>query len=131
MPKYILGRPIDQVSGAIGRTLRLPTTATRRIMSWLIRAIVGDQRRFDLPRPEHPMWREHATLSQELLPYVGHGYISIKPNVAELLGDRARFVDGTEERFDAIIYAMLAAGAFAAFWPEGAATIDPASIPTP
>ncbi len=105
MPKYLLGRPVDQVSGFIGRTLGLPTTVTRRVMARLIRLVMGDQRRFGLPQPEHPMWREHATLSQELLPYIGHGYISVKPNIRELRGDRVAFVDGTEEVLDAIIYA--------------------------
>lgn len=105
MPKYLMGRPIDQVSAGIARRFRLSTKRARQVMSWLVRLAVGDQRRFGLPRPEHPMWREHATLSQELLPYVGHGYISVKPNVQELRGDRVAFVDGTEEQVDAIIYA--------------------------
>ncbi len=105
MPKYLMGVPIDQWSGFLVRRLKLPTVWARRIMSRLIRLGVGDQRRFGLPRPEHPMWREHATLSQELLPYIGHGYISVKPNVAELRGDRVAFADGSEEKIDAIIYA--------------------------
>lgn len=105
MPKYLVGRPIDQVAKWIGTTFRLPTTITRRIMARLIWLGVGDQRRFGLPRPEHPMWREHATLSQELLPYIGHGYITIKPNVKELHGGSVTFVDETEEQLDAIIYA--------------------------
>ncbi|MDZ7839546.1 MAG: NAD(P)-binding domain-containing protein [Gammaproteobacteria bacterium] len=105
MPKYLMGIPIDQWSGFMSRKLKLPTTVTRRIMSRLIRLGVGDQRRFGLPRPAHPMWREHATLSQELLPYAGHGWITIKPNVQELRGDRVDFVDGTEAPVDSIIYA--------------------------
>ena len=105
MPKYLMGRPVDQWSGFLARKLRLPTKLVRRIMARLIRLGVGDQRRFGLPRPEHPMWREHATLSQELLPYIGHGYISPKPNVAELTETGARFVDGTEAELDAIVYA--------------------------
>ncbi len=51
------------------------------------------------------MWREHATLSQELLPYLGHGWISIKPNVSRLNGKEIAFEDGSREIFDAIIYA--------------------------
>jgi len=105
MPKYLMGVPIDQWVGFFTRRLKLPTTVARRIMSRLIRLGVGDQRRFGLPRPEHPMWREHATLSQELLPYVGHGWISIKPDIQELRGDRVAFVDGSEEPMDAIIFA--------------------------
>lgn len=105
MPKYLFGLPIDQVSAKISRLFRLKTKATRRVMSWLTRATSGDQRRFGLPRPSHPMWREHATLSQELLPYIGHGYISIKPDIQELQSDKVAFVDGTAEQVDSIIYA--------------------------
>lgn len=105
MPKYLMGVPIDQWSGFLGRKLRLPTPAVRRIMAQLIKLGVGDQRRFGLPRPEHPMWREHATLSQELLPNIGHGYIDVKPNVKGMDGTRVAFVDGTDAPYDAIIYA--------------------------
>jgi len=105
MPKYLMGVPIDQWSGFLGRKLRLPTPAVRRIMAQLIKLGVGDQRRFGLPRPEHPMYREHATLSQDLLPNIGHGYIDVKPNVEKLDGDRVAFVDGSDAAYDAIIYA--------------------------
>lgn len=105
MPKYLMGVPIDQWSGFLVRRLRLPVVWSRWIMSRLIRLGVGDQRRFGLPRPEHPMWREHATLSQELLPYIGHGYIDIKPDVSDLRGHAVGFADGTESEYDALIYA--------------------------
>ena len=105
MPKYLMGYPVDQWSGFLSRRLHLPTRVTRKIMSRLIRLGVGDQRRFGLRRPQHPMWREHATLSQELLPYLGHGWISIKPNVSRLDGKEIAFEDGSRKSFDAIIYA--------------------------
>lgn len=105
MPKYLMGVPVDQWSGFLGRKLRVPTPVVRRIMAQLIRLGVGDQRRFGLPRPEHPMYREHATLSQELLPAIGHGYIDIRPNVARLAGDRVVFADGDAVPYDAVIYA--------------------------
>lgn len=105
MPKYLMGIPSDRWSAFLGRKLRLPTRVVRSIMQRLLFIAVGDQRRYGLPRPAHPMWREHATLSQELLPYVGHGWIRVKPDVEELAGDRVRFVDGSSEPIDAIIYA--------------------------
>jgi dimethylaniline monooxygenase (N-oxide forming) len=105
MPKYLMGYPVDKWSGFLSRRLRLPTRLTRQIMSRLIRLGVGDQRRFGLKRPEHPMWREHATLSQELLPYLGHGWISMKPNIKHLNGAEVEFEDGSRESFDAIIFA--------------------------
>ena len=74
-------------------------------MQRLMYLAVGDQERYGVPRPRHPIWREHATLSQELLPYVGHGWIAIKPNVKELRGKVVAFDDGSEQPFDAIIHA--------------------------
>lgn len=105
MPKYLFGRPIDQVSGFLGRRLRLPTPWVRRVMAYLVRLGIGDQRRFGLPRPAHPMYREHATLTGDLLPLIGHGHIDIRPNIKALSGDQVAFVDGTEAPYDAIIYA--------------------------
>jgi dimethylaniline monooxygenase (N-oxide forming) len=105
MPKYIMGIPVDRWGAFFSRKLRLPTRVTRSIIQRLLLVAVGDQARYGLPRPRHPMWKEHATLSQELLPYIGHGWIRVKPDVRELQGDRIAFVDGSTEPFDAIIYA--------------------------
>lgn len=105
MPKYMMGIPIDRWSAFMSAKLKFPTLLTRMIMARLIYFAVGDQRRFGLPRPTHPMWREHATLSQELLPYIGHGWITIKPNIASLEGDEIAFADGSRAPFDAVIYA--------------------------
>jgi len=105
MPKYIMGVPTDRWSAFLSRRLGLPTRITRAIMQRLMFLAVGDQARYGVPRPQHPMWREHATISQELLSYVGHGWIRIKPDVRSLEGDRIAFVDGSTEAMDAIIYA--------------------------
>jgi dimethylaniline monooxygenase (N-oxide forming) len=105
MPKYIMGVPIDRWSAALARRLRLPTPVIRAMIGWLMRLTVGDQRRFGVPRPKHPIWREHATISQDLLPYLGHGWIGMRPDVRALQSDRVEFADGTVEPYDAIIYA--------------------------
>jgi hypothetical protein len=105
MPKYILGIPSDRWSAFLGRRLRLPTRAVRALMQRLMFVAVGDQARYGMPRPAHPIWREHATLSQELLPYIGHGWIRVKPDVQRLDGDHVAFADGSREPVDTIIYA--------------------------
>lgn len=105
VPKYIMGIPTDRWSGWLSRNLKLPTPWTRRIMGRLIKVAVGDQTRLGVPRPDHPIWREHACVSQDLLPYVGHGWIRIRRNVKELRGDLVAFESGEVERFDAIIHA--------------------------
>lgn len=105
MPKYIMGIPIDRWSGFFARKLRLPTPVSRTLVRWLAVLAVGDQRRFGVPRPQHAIWREHATLSQELLPYCGHGWIRMRPNIRELQGTQVAFEDGSMEPIDAIILA--------------------------
>jgi hypothetical protein len=105
LPKYIMGRPVDRWSAFFARTLHLPTPVTRTLVRWLSYLVVGDQARFGVPRPAHAVWREHATLSQELLPYCGHGWIRMKPNVRALQGERVAFDDGSSEPVDAIILA--------------------------
>lgn len=105
MPKYIMGIPTDRWSAFLSRRLKLPTRLTRSLIRRLAYLAVGDQARYGVPRPKHAIWQEHATLSQELLPYVGHGWIRVKPNVKALQGDRVAFEDGTEAPVDAIIYA--------------------------
>jgi len=105
MPKYIMGIPIDRWSGFFARKLHLPTPVSRTLVRWLAYLVVGDQQRFGVPRPQHAIWREHATLSQELLPYCGHGWIRMKPNVRELQGGQVAFEDGSVEPVDVIIQA--------------------------
>lgn len=105
VPKYIMGVPTDRWSGFIARRLKLPTPWVRRIMGKLIYLAVGNQERYGVPKPAHPIWREHACVSQDLLPHVGHGWVKIRRNIRELQGDHVLFEDGRLERFDSIIHA--------------------------
>lgn len=105
LPKYIMGLPVDRWSAFFARKLYLPTPVTRTLVRWLAFLVTGNQQRFGVPKPQHAIWREHATLSQELLPYCGHGWIRMKPNVRRLKGDRVEFNNGTEEPVDVIIQA--------------------------
>lgn len=105
MPKYIMGVPIDRWSSFFMRKWHLPTRLARSLVQRFAYLAVGNQARYGVPRPKHAIWQEHATLSQELLPYVGHGWIRIKPNVRELEGTQVAFDDGSTAPIDAIIYA--------------------------
>ena len=99
------GIPTDRWLRFMTARLRLPVPMARGLLRYIAQLAIGDQRRFGVPRPAHPVWREHATLSRELLPYLGHGWIRMKPNVATLDGNAVAFVDGSREPIDAIIYA--------------------------
>jgi dimethylaniline monooxygenase (N-oxide forming) len=105
MPKYIMGYPTDRWASFFSRRLRLPTRVSRILVRWAAYVVTGNQARFGIRRPKHAVWREHATLSQELIPYCGHGWIRMKPNIAKLDGDRVMFEDGSSEAVDVIIHA--------------------------
>jgi cation diffusion facilitator CzcD-associated flavoprotein CzcO len=102
VPKYVFGRPADQV---FKTNPRLPLGLQRRFARLLPRIVAGRMEDFGLPTPNHHFLEAHPTVSSELLLRLGSGDAVAKPDVAELLGDRVRFVDGTVEPVDAIVYA--------------------------
>ena len=105
LPKYLLGRPTDRWTALLTRRLRLPTPVARSVVKAVARASVGPQERFGVPTPRHPIYREHATIGQELLAYVAYGWARMKPDVAELAGSEIRFTDGTSVTADVLLSA--------------------------
>ncbi len=102
VPKYVFGRPADQV---FKTNPRLPIGLQRRLGRVLPRLVSGRMEDFGLPTPDHHFLEAHPTVSSELLLRLGSGDAIAKPNVAELAGDSVRFTDGSVERVDAIVYA--------------------------
>ena len=102
VPKYVFGRPADQV---FKTNPNLPLWLQRRFARMLPRLVSGRMEDFGLPTPNHHFLEAHPTVSSELLLRLGSGDAVAKPDVAELQGDRVRFTDGTVEQVDAIVYA--------------------------
>ncbi len=102
IPKYIFGKPADQV---VKTNPRIPVTLQRRLGRVLPRVFSGRMEDFGLPTPNHNFLDAHPTVSSELLGRLGAGDARAKGDVAELLGDSVRFADGSVEAVDAIIYA--------------------------
>ena len=93
LPKFLGGRPIDEASPAW--TTFLPLPLRRVVMSRLLNVAVGDVTDYGLPKPDHKLLEAHPTVSSELLPRLGHGDITVKPNIDRFAGGRTvRFVDG-------------------------------------
>ncbi len=101
LPKYMFGRPVDQLPFI---SLRLPFRVRQRMGELLHRIAVGDMQRYGLPKPDHRLGEAHPTISGRILDRLAHGAITPKPNIAELMGDRVRFVDGSVEEVDVIVY---------------------------
>ena len=102
VPKYLFGKPIDQV---VETNPYIPLALQRKAAALLVRLVVGRVENFGMPTPDHEILTAHPTVSSDLLQRVGNGDIIVKPNVSELHGDRVEFTDGTVEPIDAIIYA--------------------------
>ncbi len=100
VPKYILGRPLD----AGVRPSRLPFPWLLRGMQLVTRLTVGPMDRYGLPRPDHRLGQAHPTVSSRILDRLAHGAITVKPEIAELTGERVRYADGSEEQADLIVY---------------------------
>ena len=102
IPKYLNGRPTDELGGELAS--RLPLAVTRAFYGRALKTAVGDPTDYGLPAPDHRIAEAHPTISSDLLPRIGHGRITVKSNIERLEGDSVRFVDGSTERIDRIIY---------------------------
>jgi hypothetical protein len=78
---------------------------TPTLLAVLLRVLVGDLRRFGLPRPDHPPLATHPIMNTQLLHCLAHGDIAAKPDIAELRGRTVRFTDGSEIEPDLILWA--------------------------
>jgi hypothetical protein len=117
LPKYLKGKPTDELGNAL--TNRMPLPLVRWLYRRALKTAVGEPTDYGLPEPDHKLAEAHPTISAELLPRIGHGDIAVKPNIAEFAGGRTvRFVDGSEEEVDLAIYCTGYRISFPFFDPE-------------
>ena len=103
LPKFLGGKPIDESAPPI--STYLPMSVRRVFMNRLLKMTVGEMTDYGLPKPDHKLLEAHPTVSSELLPRIGHGDITVKPNIERFSGARTvRFDDGSEEEIDLVIY---------------------------
>jgi dimethylaniline monooxygenase (N-oxide forming) len=103
IPKYLRGVPTDEAGPPI--LSRLPLPVQRFFFMSSIKVAAGDMEKYGLPKPDHKLLEAHPTVSSDLLPRLGHGDIAVKPNIGSYPGGRTvRFVDGSEEEIDLVVY---------------------------
>ncbi len=103
VPKYVLGKPIDQwVSPFVSN---LPKLLQRMLFGSLLFLARGSQKSYAFPLPDAPLGTQHPTISSDILNLVGHGDVTIRPNISRMDGSRVYFADGTDDEFDVVIMA--------------------------
>ena len=100
VPKYIFGKPVDQLRN----DPRVPFKVRQRFTQALLRAYAGPPERHGLPKPNHRFGEAHPTVSGRILDRIQHGTIVPKPNMAALEGGTVRFEDGTVVEADIVVY---------------------------
>ena len=85
-------------------TSRLPLALQRYFYARAVKASQGDMEAYGLPTPDHKLLEAHPTVSSDLCASIGHGRVTVKPNIERFEGDRVRFTDGTTEAIDTIVY---------------------------
>jgi len=100
VPKYLLGRPLD----TLFTSPRVPFRIRRKVAETILEQTIGDLRKYGLPEPDHRFGSAHPTISSRILDRFSHGAITYKPNIESLKGDRIRFVDGSEQEADVLVY---------------------------
>ncbi|GAA0567514.1 NAD(P)-binding domain-containing protein [Paractinoplanes ferrugineus] len=103
-PKYVLGRPADQVNDRLLKW-RLPL----RLRQWLYRRTLalttGDLTRYGLPAPDHRPYESHPIVNSQLAYYLGHGRIKPVPDVTRFVGGQVELADGRRVDADLVITA--------------------------
>ncbi|WP_173919718.1 flavin-containing monooxygenase [Pseudidiomarina piscicola] len=101
LPKFVAGRPTDTLGGKV----KLP----RRLKQWLdgllVKIISGKPSQYGLPDPDYRMYESHPVINSLFLHHIGHGDITVRPNIAKLTSSGAAFVDGQQADYDLILQA--------------------------
>ena len=100
IPKYLFGRPTDQIV----TSHRVPVWVATQVFERVLRLHSGPPERFGLPRPDHALSAAHPTISGRILDSIAHGSVTPRPNIERLGPDWVQFADGTRVHADVVIY---------------------------
>jgi cation diffusion facilitator CzcD-associated flavoprotein CzcO len=103
VPKYIFGIPTDRLTTFAPMT-RMPLGVQSAMMRLTLRLTQGRITDSGLPMPDHRPLHAHPTVSDELLGRLGHGDITVKPNIDRFEGGTVFFEDGSSEDVDVVIF---------------------------
>ena len=102
LPKYMFGIPTDRLTDS--PLVKAPLKVQQTVMAGLLRLSLGKVTDYGLPEPDHAVLHAHPTVSQDLLNRLGHGDITVRPNIDRFEGSKVFFTDGTSGEYDVVVY---------------------------
>jgi dimethylaniline monooxygenase (N-oxide forming) len=102
VPKFVFGVPTDHLTD--GPIARMPTVVQQTTIAALLRVTQGRMTDYGLPRPDHRVLHAHPTVSDDLLTRLGHGDLTVLPNIDRFEGSKVFFVDGSAHEVDVVVY---------------------------
>ena len=81
-----------------------PLRVQQTVMAGLLRLSQGKVTDYGLPRPDHAVLHAHPTVSQDLLNRLGHGDITVRPNIDRFEDAKVFFTDGSAGEYDVVVY---------------------------
>ena len=102
LPKYLFGIPTDHLTDS--PLARGPVKVQQLAVAAILRLTQGRITDYGLPEPDHAVLHAHPTISDEILTRLGHGDITVKPNIDRFEGSKVFFVDGSTTEIDTVVY---------------------------
>jgi dimethylaniline monooxygenase (N-oxide forming) len=100
VPKYVFGKPFDQLAGSE----LIPSWMSFPVARLIMRFNTGPMERYGLPRPDHRFAEAHPSVSSRVLDRLAHGAITPKPDIARFEGSEVVFADGSRVEADLVVY---------------------------
>jgi hypothetical protein len=82
----------------------MPLKVQQVSMAAMLRLAQGKVTHYGLPEPDHAVLHAHPTVSDDLLTRLGHGDITVKPNIDRFEGSKVFFEDGSAAEVDVVVY---------------------------
>ena len=101
VPKYLFGKPAD----TLNQGKPLPPRMKQAIDSRVLKLFTGDPVKFGFPKPDYKIYESHPIVNSLILHHLGHGDLSVRPDVRRLDGDAVVFKDGSRTPYDVVVLA--------------------------
>ncbi|WP_200944978.1 MULTISPECIES: flavin-containing monooxygenase [unclassified Nocardioides] len=101
VPKYLFGKPSD----TLNQGKPLPPRIKQAIDSRVLKMFTGDPVRFGFPKPDYKIYESHPIVNSLVLHHLGHGDLSVRPDIDRFDGDGVVFADGSRTAYDVILLA--------------------------